>query len=268
MERVEENLVADSIQSIDDPDESSSLLIPSNTTGSTNAFELKSSIRSTSFRVRGRLDFRKGCLRRLPKSRSTVYILLINVLQVYGFYGIIEFVLDDVVNALVGKSISDQVAPLVAVLGYSIPALFYPIGGIIGDSYLGRHRTSKACLVLSWLSHVVLCFSLIITALFSLTSDHGTIASVVPMLAILLISLSNGVFQINWLTFGADQLINSPSEEISSFIYWWYWSKNLGIVLAICTDIGVSLLPHSSTTDLSCTTIPLYCGYDCSTGSR
>lgn len=188
--------------------------------------------------------------RRIPKSKAVVLILVINVLQSFCFYTIVQSTVQTIIKTIDipknGLLIYDEDSKLQffdnLVLGIQIgfPALFYPIGGILGDVYIGRRKISLICMFISFTSYVTLSFSLSIAYIHSTSSVFGI---ALPLLALLLISISNGVFNINWLTFGADQLINSPTDEVSGYIYYWYWTKNLGLFLATLTTSLLSFVP-------------------------
>ena len=189
----------------------------------------------------------KNFLRRIPKSRVFFYTIIINVIQILSFYVVVQSIVDAILQMSHQKK-SHLIAGLVFGIQNGLPALFYPIGGILGDVYLGRHFISLLCMFIAFFFYSVLSFALALAYNVSEAGITTGFGVVVPLIALLLITASDGIFQINWLTFGADQLINSPSEEVSSYIYWWSWGKNLGFVLAVSINAAIaplSILPFS-----------------------
>ena len=65
-----------------------------------------------------------------------------------------------------------------------------------------------------------------------------------------MISLGSAGFEANIIPFGADQLPQgATSEEISSYFYWWLFTKQLGILAGIGVFIGLFLPSYTSLTN-------------------
>ena len=194
--------------------------------------------------------FFKNFRRRILKSRTVYFMLLINILQSFSSYAVVQSTVDKLLSHDNATNIEEQgkydvnVGAVMFGLQVGFPALFYPIGGVLGDVYIGRHFISKLCLVVSFFSNLVISLALSLEGtITTLVSSGSTVYHVttrvfgyiIPILGLLLIIVSDGIFKVSWFTFSADQLINSPSEEVSSYIYCWYWTKNFGNLLAILT---------------------------------
>ena len=52
--------------------------------------------------------------------------------------------------------------------------------------------------------------------------------SMLTIPGILSVLLSLGLFKANAIQFGMDQLLESSSDQLSSFIHWYYWSSYVG----------------------------------------
>ena len=63
--------------------------------------------------------------------------------------------------------------------------------------------------------------------------------------SLLLGVLSLGLFEANIIQLGMDQLLEASSDQLSSFIHWYYWSSSLGQVSAILVIAALVLL-HTS----------------------
>lgn len=217
--------------------EGTRLLIGSSSEGSTSYSTSRSSSRGykssfTIFSTGGAVSWRNVKLsmwRRLPRTRPVIYVLLIHLFQCFGYQLLAE---QNSVHIL--KNQWNNTIFSVGIYGF--PALFYPIGGILGDVYFGRKLMSRICLFIIWF------FSILLTINFTICSyvneDNVAFNVVLPIVFLVIIGIFEGIFEINLLTYGAGQLCNSPSEEVSSFIYMWYWTKNLAAVLGIFSSTG------------------------------
>lgn len=185
-------------------------------------------------------NFRK----RIIKSAPVIVILIINLLQSFCFFVTTNATFQVITNF--NNSTTGRVLQIGAQTG-GFSALFFPIGGILGDVYLGRHVISVICMFISFITsavHAVL-LSLWNSSIIEIDASNDNHLYLIPVFMILVLTISDGMFQVNWLSFGADQLINSPSEEVSSYIYWWSWTKNLGLVLAIVTHTALRAILYN-----------------------
>ena len=112
----------------------------------------------------------------------------------------------------------------------------------LGDVYVGRKLMSRICLFILWSLSIMLTINL--TICYYVSKESVTFNVILPVIILVAIGIFEGIFEINLLTYGAGQLCNAPSEEVSSFIYLWYWSKNAGAVLGIFTDSAFKKVPE------------------------
>jgi len=94
---------------------------------------------------------------------------------------------------------------------------FFPLGGWVGDVYLGRYRVVKYSLRTLWVS-LIACDLLIVVG-----NVYIAKAKVVQILTGIGAVASVAVWG-NILHLGTDQLIDASSSEISSFINWQVWT--------------------------------------------
>ena len=48
-----------------------------------------------------------------------------------------------------------------------------------------------------------------------------------------------GLFESTAIQFGMDQMLEASSDELSSFIHWYYWSCNVGRLLVVsCASVA------------------------------
>ena len=125
-----------------------------------------------------------------------------------------------------------------------IAYLMYPILGWIADVRVTHYKIIKISFVFVFISSFLMCGNSIIRILkpnFLIQQqslEHFiTIATVT---CILLIGIAGfGLYESNAIQFGMDQMLEASSEELSSFIHWYYWSVHLGqlIIFYIVTIV-------------------------------
>ena len=121
--------------------------------------------------------------------------------------------------------------------------LFYPILGLLGERWM-RYKVMIIGMVLICVGFVIITVSLV--GLYFLQLDSITAAIVLTTLSCPFF-LGYGLFQANVIQFGTDQLQFSPSEELSSFIYWFLYMYYcpLSVVLVMACIVTGSV--HNNT---------------------
>ena len=107
----------------------------------------------------------------------------------------------------------------------AIPYIVY--GGLIlhflpamaADLWLGRHR------VMMWGTTIIWCALIIFSMAEALSVS---IPTTVLWFYIVVLNLCRALFEANVVQFGADQLPEASSDELSSFIHWFIFSRFLG----------------------------------------
>ena len=207
-------------------------------------------LRSSTPRRRVFLPTRRGLKqnfsnRCIPRSRTVMSILVLNFLGSYAFYGIVQ---SSVVRSVFKGTITNDTGLVTVIqqaLMVGIGYAFYPLGGILADVYIGRHRSVRFCLLLIWVASGLFAVSAAIgnnldSAAESVVRD--IFVTWLPMTCLVVYSAASGVFQISLLVFGGDQLLDAPSDTVSSYIYWYYWIKNLGQFFGTITYTGIAAL--------------------------
>lgn len=170
---------------------------------------------------------RVTCSRRtIPRGKGLLLVFVIYFFESFAFYsalkGIRELLFKDESTRTWGSFVF-------SLLEDSCGRLFYPVAGILADSFLGRYRVIHIGLWLIWSGLAVICLAL--PTLDSVPNSVGHI--VLPILAILLISIGSGSVEVNTVSFGVDQLPQGcSSDQISSFFFWYYFARNAGVLLA------------------------------------
>ena len=107
--------------------------------------------------------------------------------------------------------------------------IFFPIGGFLGDVYLGRYKA----VVLSLSTTAVSLIATIIGALILFFENKYMSAPAIIVLSISLVAFVVGtsLFNSNILQFGLDQLMEKPSDSLGVFVHWLVWATILGAVV-------------------------------------
>ncbi len=111
-------------------------------------------------------------------------------------------------------------------------ALFIPLAGWIGDVYFGRYKVIKYSLWLLWVCAVVMCLLHNFT-----TPPVGIGVNIAYSFLIMALLVGLTAFQCSIIQFGIDQLYNSSSYEIVSYIVYYTWTFNASEVVVQFTQV-------------------------------
>ena len=103
----------------------------------------------------------------------------------------------------------------------SVGSILFPAVGWLADVKIGRYRVVKSCLLLMWMGAILLCLTYIIH--LHLYNSRTAFIVMISGSSILLASGIGG-FLVNIVQFSIDQLLDSSSVEIVSFITWFMWT--------------------------------------------
>ena len=185
------------------------------------------------------------CARRsLPREKGLALLFLVYSLESFAFYsaakGIRELLFDE---DLKHEDLQQQAAWesfLYSLLSYSLGRLFYPLAGILADSFLGRYRVIEIGL---W---VISCGLFLICISLSIVDEvpHSVGRIILPILCIILFVIGTACVEVNAVSFGVDQLPQGcTSDQISCYFFWYYVFRNIGILLGVGIDITLFSLP-------------------------
>ena len=109
--------------------------------------------------------------------------------------------------------------------------LLYPLQGWLSDVYFARYKVIRlAFIIMCVVGTMVLVLATASVIDISMTTNNAIIllSKGLPMLLVWVLSL--GLFEANAIQLGMDQLLEASSDQLSSFIHWYYWSSSLGQV--------------------------------------
>ena len=128
--------------------------------------------------------------------------------------------------------------PLILSLSKGISYLSYPLCGWIADVKLSNFQMIKWSFILVFVSS----FSMLISGLWSIVSNdmvNDLYIAVSGVVFILTGLIGSGMYEANAIQFGMDQMIGSSSEQLSSFIHWYFWCVNVGaLIIFYCLVSG------------------------------
>ncbi len=164
---------------------------------------------------------------RLPKGKASVLVFFLNVVESFAFYGAFSGAL----NLILRERATSNLGFMITIgLEYCIGRLVYPIMGVLADTYVGRHRMIHICLWLFWVAYGLLAIAL---SLSNILSTSVVVRYIIPITAFVLLSVGAAGFEVNIIPFGMDQLQGATSAEMSSYFYWYYFGRQLGILCGL-----------------------------------
>jgi peptide/histidine transporter 3/4 len=130
---------------------------------------------------------------------------------------------------------------LIFPVGYALyfiaKLILYPLAGWLTDVYLGRYLVMKCSMIILWISCLIFLTDRIIHSIFP---DHPA-DTVLEIIVFAVNTVGFAGFNVNVLLYGIDQLSDPSTEDIKSFIRWYYWTMNVLVCLvsflafSICT---------------------------------
>ena len=179
-------------------------------------------------------------------------VLLINMLENFAIYGAFKGLQDRISgNHVTTSSPSEYVFIIFQWCGGRI---LYPITGLIADTWVGRYRMIKYGLIWMWIAFGVIALNEALIYGQMGYPFHRTFFEkyyVLPCIAVVLLIISSASIEANIIPFGADQVQQGASNsEISSYFYYFYFSRIIGMFLGIAIfllvfDTHISVLPNS-----------------------
>lgn len=127
----------------------------------------------------------------------------------------------------------------------SLPLLLYPLAGWLADTKFGRYRVMKGSIWIMWVACIILLVDhLLLQYFIDLKNDIYHFLSV-PVVVIVYIvnAMALAGFQANIIPFGLDQMEDASTEQFSSFVHWYYWTRNFSLGL-VATIVLYSAIPH------------------------
>ena len=110
--------------------------------------------------------------------------------------------------------------------------LFYPVFGWIADIRITHYRMIKVAFVLVSVSSLTMLAATITLIIKPNIFQQNSLGLLIALSCITIILMAGtaglGMYEANAIQFGMDQMLEASSEELSSFIHWYYWSLHIG----------------------------------------
>ena len=116
--------------------------------------------------------------------------------------------------------------------------LLYPVFGWIAEVWCGNFRMIQLSFVVTSASNFFLLSSSILNSTLQYKGHFEIVA-----LYIMIVITSNiglGMFEANAIQFGMDQMLDASSDQLSSFIHWYFWCSHVGPLFIFYFFVGLA----------------------------
>ena len=121
--------------------------------------------------------------------------------------------------------------------------LLYPVCGWIAEVCFSNFKMIKwsfIILLASSVTIVAISIFSVIHHLYQITTSY-TYGHIIELILLLITTAGLGMFESNAIQFGMDQMLEASSEQISSFIHWYFWCAHIGPLVLFYIAMGTSL---------------------------
>ncbi len=166
------------------------------------------------------------------QSKGAILVLIWNFLVFSSISGVYSIVLDSILDHLdfIPKDYAWKLT-IVSTVRLSI-WIFYPLAGWLADTYFGRYKTLLYGMGSIWVGCLALlvCVAVLYSCPSAKSLEHAIHLGVYPVIFVV-ICVGVAGFQANVVPFGMDQMQGASSDQLSSFVLWYFWTEySFGIV--------------------------------------
>ena len=123
---------------------------------------------------------------------------------------------------------------LVYLVSEAVAYLLYPLLGWMADVHFTRYKFVKFSFII-----MIVVTILMITVIFLFLHFYNVRALFyLGGLSILIGIFAIWLFESTAIQFGMDQMLETSSDKLSTFIHWYYWSCNLGQLVILYIELG------------------------------
>ena len=118
--------------------------------------------------------------------------------------------------------------------------LLYPVCGWIAEACFSNFKMIKWSFVILLMSLVAIVTLSIVNMVIHPSYKIGTNISddVVATTFLMITTAGLGMFESNAIQFGMDQMLEASSEQLSSFIHWYFWCAHIGPLVLFYIAMG------------------------------
>ena len=111
------------------------------------------------------------------------------------------------------------------IIGVVGSCLMLPFGGLVADIYFGRFKVICSSMWIMWTASLLATLSIVLTQVID--GYRKANDKILPILLVVL-AIGLGMYLVNIIQFGMDQLNDASTVEIKSFIIWCIWTFTNG----------------------------------------
>ena len=187
--------------------------------------------------------------RRCPKGRGVFLVLVVSFLETCAFFNALNGVRRLLPVNKCHSCRTDWESFVLSLLYSSAGRVFYPVAGVIADSYLGRYNVIHIGLWLLWVGFAVNSFSFCFLPLIPMGKMGKICKEIIAVVSVILFAAGSGSVEATIIPFGVDQLAQgASSDEISSYFYYYYITRNAaGMIAALVLFVvfdKITFFPH------------------------
>ena len=186
----------------------------------------------------GQRESRKGsgcpCRFRWINNRGALMVLIWNLLVFSYQYQLV----DGILKLIPGYFWWEPWQRMSAYIGLnlSLPMFAYPLAGWLADTKLGRYRVMKSSLWIMWIASILLLIHHLFKYVYtyeSLSKEQQNLVTLPLAVMYCINAIGLAGFHANIIPFGIDQMEDGSAEQYSSFVHWYYWTRNFSFGLML-----------------------------------
>ena len=129
----------------------------------------------------------------------------------------------------------------------AVSYLLYPLLGWMADVCFTRFKFMLLSFITTILGSIL---GIITSALILQFPEHRLSLYYIVGLAMVIGLIAMGLFESTAIQFGMDQMQEASSDQLSTFIHWYYWSSSLGRLIILFSGYAVLIYYHQCTVTL------------------
>ena len=130
----------------------------------------------------------------------------------------------------------------------AVSYLLYPLLGWMADVCFTRYKF----VLFSFIAMILASILAILSSVFSIIFPQYHFYLYYPLgFSVIIALIGIGLFESTAIQFGMDQMLEASSDKLSTFIHWYYWSSNLGRLVALYISYVIAIYYHQSTVNLT-----------------
>ena len=124
--------------------------------------------------------------------------------------------------------------------------LLYPLLGWMADVRFTRYKF----VLFSFIASIIGSILAITASALVITFPQERLLLYYPAgLLVIIFLIAIGLFESTAIQLGMDQMLEAASDNLSTFIHWYYWCSSIGSIIIIYVSDGALIYYHQSTID-------------------